>query len=302
MKAAGAAPAACRLRVRGWASAPQWLQSGTKISPKNMTLREELIDDAIDCRGGNGKNAATRPQDGHADDASLRVDEGAAFSGRAEHKIHADEVVDSAAAKTVTERGSRAARNAPPAVRVEFGENRGELFDKTWIGMRVIISPNDAAPVEFSHPALFVPNAEAVAAAPARAETLAREAAEAGKTADEAKKATVTAAREAASLTASAMSEFSRTTVRCQDMASPRSGGYWPDGRGRRFWDTAKLALPNFVTLTRARASLRHPPDLLGLDNHPIELTLNLTAWAMVSGRSVCRTKRSWAPGSSLRA
>ena len=33
-----------------------------------------------------------------------------------------------------------------------------KLFDKTRIGMRVIISPNDAAPVEFSHPALFVPN------------------------------------------------------------------------------------------------------------------------------------------------
>ena len=78
-----------------------------------------------------------------------------------------------------------------------------KLFDKTWIGMRVIISPNDVAPVEFSHPALFVPNAEAVAAAPARAETLAREAAEAAKTADEAKKAAATAAREAASLTAS---------------------------------------------------------------------------------------------------
>ena len=78
-----------------------------------------------------------------------------------------------------------------------------KLFDKTRIGMRVIISPNDAAPVEFSHPALFVPNAEAVAAAPARAEPLAREAAEAAKTADEAKKAAATAAREAASLTAS---------------------------------------------------------------------------------------------------
>ena len=78
-----------------------------------------------------------------------------------------------------------------------------KLFDKTWIGMRVIISPNDVAPVEFSHPALFVPNAEAVAAAPARAETLAREADEAAKAADEAKKAAATAAREAASLTAS---------------------------------------------------------------------------------------------------
>jgi hypothetical protein len=78
-----------------------------------------------------------------------------------------------------------------------------KLFDKTWIGMRVIISPDDAAPVEFSHPALFVPNAEALAAAPVRAEPLARAAAEAAKTADEAKKAAASAAREAASLTAS---------------------------------------------------------------------------------------------------
>src|SRR6516165_6193927 len=78
-----------------------------------------------------------------------------------------------------------------------------KLFDKTQIGMRVIISPNDAAPVEFSHPALFVPKAKALAAAAVRAEPLAREAAEAAKTADEAKKAAATAAREAASLTAS---------------------------------------------------------------------------------------------------
>jgi hypothetical protein len=78
-----------------------------------------------------------------------------------------------------------------------------KLFDKTRIGMRVIISPNDAEPIEFSHPALFVPNREAIAAAPAKAEALAREAAEAVKTADEAKKAAATAARETASLTSS---------------------------------------------------------------------------------------------------
>src|SRR3984957_7451269 len=63
-------------------------------------------------------------------------------------------------------------------VRMPFGFAE-KLFDKTWIGMRVIISPNDAEPIEFSHPVLFVPNAEAIAAAPARAETLAREAADA---------------------------------------------------------------------------------------------------------------------------
>jgi hypothetical protein len=48
-----------------------------------------------------------------------------------------------------------------------------------------------------------MPNAEALAAAPARAETLAREAAEAIKAAAEAKKAAATAARDAASLAAS---------------------------------------------------------------------------------------------------
>jgi hypothetical protein len=78
-----------------------------------------------------------------------------------------------------------------------------KLFEKTRIGMRVIISPGDAEPVEFSHPALFVPKAEAIAAAPAKAEALPREAAEAARTADEAKKAAASAARETALLTAS---------------------------------------------------------------------------------------------------
>jgi lipoprotein-anchoring transpeptidase ErfK/SrfK len=73
-----------------------------------------------------------------------------------------------------------------------------KVYDKTWIGMRVIVSPNDAAPVEISHPALFTPNADAIAAAAARAGTLTREAAEATKAADEAKKAAARAARETA--------------------------------------------------------------------------------------------------------
>ena len=41
-------------------------------------------------------------------------------------------------------------------VRMPFGFAE-KLFDKTRIGMRVIISPNDAEPVDFSHPALFLP-------------------------------------------------------------------------------------------------------------------------------------------------
>jgi hypothetical protein len=78
-----------------------------------------------------------------------------------------------------------------------------KLFDKTRMGMRVIVSPNDAAPVEFSHPLLLVPNANALAAAPAQVATLAREATEAAKAADAAKTAAARAAREAASLNAS---------------------------------------------------------------------------------------------------
>src|SRR5690349_20059040 len=85
-------------------------------------------------------------------------------------------------------------------VRMPYGFAE-KLFDRTRIGMRVIIAPNDVAPVDFSHPALFVPNAQAIAAAPARAETLAREAADAAKVADEAKKASAAATKEAALFT-----------------------------------------------------------------------------------------------------
>lgn len=86
-------------------------------------------------------------------------------------------------------------------VRMPFGfaEN---LFDKTNIGMRVIISPNDAVPVDFTHPALFVPKPEAIAAAPGRIGKLSAEAEEATRAADETKKAATAAAKEAQSLPA----------------------------------------------------------------------------------------------------
>jgi hypothetical protein len=87
-------------------------------------------------------------------------------------------------------------------VRLPFGFAE-RLFDKTRIGMRVIIAPNDTTPVPFSHPALLVPNAEALAAAPMLAGPLAREAAEAARADGEAKRAATIAAREAATLTAS---------------------------------------------------------------------------------------------------
>jgi len=87
-------------------------------------------------------------------------------------------------------------------VRMPYGFAE-KLFDKTRIGMRVIIAPNDPEAVAFSHPALLVPKAEAIAAAPARVEAASREAVEAAKAAEEAKRTAASTAREAASLTAS---------------------------------------------------------------------------------------------------
>jgi hypothetical protein len=81
----------------------------------------------------------------------------------------------------------------------DFAEN---LFDKAHIGMRVIVAPKDVEPVEFSHPALFAPNAEALAAMPLGPETLTREAVEAAKLADKAKSAAATVAPDSKSLTA----------------------------------------------------------------------------------------------------
>src|ERR1700751_3676289 len=85
-------------------------------------------------------------------------------------------------------------------VRMSFGFAE-KLFDKVRIGTRVIISPSDPEPVEFSHPALFVPKSEAIAAAPARAETLAREADEATKLAQQTKNAAALAGKDAGPLT-----------------------------------------------------------------------------------------------------
>src|SRR5216110_2947473 len=98
-------------------------------------------------------------------------------------------------------------------VRMPYGFAE-KLFDKVRIGTRVIISPSDAEPVEFSHPALFVPKSEAIAAAPARAETLAREADEATKLAQQTKNSAALAVKEAAPLTAALRKlELAKTRV-----------------------------------------------------------------------------------------
>jgi L,D-transpeptidase catalytic domain len=73
-------------------------------------------------------------------------------------------------------------------VRMPFGF-ADKLFDRMRMNTRVIIAPNDAEPMEFSHPSLFVPSPQALAAARARAEQLAREAEDAAKMTKQAKNA-----------------------------------------------------------------------------------------------------------------
>ena len=104
-------------------------------------------------------------------------------------------------------------------VRMPFGFAE-KLFDKTRIGMRIIVSPNDAEPLEFSHPSLLVPNNDAIAGAPAKAETTARESTEAAKAAAEAKKAAAKAPREMALLTSSLRKVEALKTRADADLAS----------------------------------------------------------------------------------
>jgi hypothetical protein len=78
-------------------------------------------------------------------------------------------------------------------VRMPYGFAE-HLFPEAKVGMRVIVAPNDATPVDITHPVLFSPKPDAEA----HAKTLATAAEDAAKTADAARLASVTATREAA--------------------------------------------------------------------------------------------------------
>jgi hypothetical protein len=78
-------------------------------------------------------------------------------------------------------------------VRLPF-DFAARLFDVTRKGMRVIVAPGDAAPVDIAHPALFPPQAGVAALASARAAA----AEEAARKADEARLVAVAASREVA--------------------------------------------------------------------------------------------------------
>src|SRR6266567_815405 len=81
-------------------------------------------------------------------------------------------------------------------VRMPF-DFAARLFGATQMGMRVIVAPGDAAPIEIAHPALFRSQSRAGALAAARA----AEAAEATRKSDQARLAAVTASQDLARAT-----------------------------------------------------------------------------------------------------
>jgi hypothetical protein len=94
------------------------------------------------------------------------------------------------------------------------------LFPEAKVGMRVIIAPNDATPVDIVHPALFSPKPEAEA----HARELAAAAADAAKAAEAARLAAVTATRDAARASAAVRKlEFLKARADAQLAAAERA-------------------------------------------------------------------------------
>jgi hypothetical protein len=153
-------------------------------------------------------------------------------------------------------------------VRMPYGFAE-RLFEKTQLGMRVIIAPGDEAPVEIAHPALFSPKPDAGAHAAA----LAAEAAEAARKADEARIAAVTAEREATraavsvrrleDLKARADAQFAAAEAALSAAFSDKAKARAEDAKGKAAakvaelqaqWDAAKAELqPKLDALAPAR-------------------------------------------------
>src|SRR5262245_60288406 len=66
-----------------------------------MAPGQQLINGAIDRRGGDRERAATRTKDGHAGDLSQHIDQSAALAGWMNRNVKPDQAVDRAAATTV---------------------------------------------------------------------------------------------------------------------------------------------------------------------------------------------------------
>lgn len=129
-------------------------------------------------------------------------------------------------------------------VRMPF-DFAAKVFDKAQLGMRVIIAPDDAEPVAFSDPALFVPKQDAIDAIPARAAALSHDADEATQAAAAAKAAVMPAKRAAAMapLTVRRLGDLKRRADVALTVAEKKLAGV-----------NAIQSNPNYVITDQARA------------------------------------------------
>jgi hypothetical protein len=140
------------------------------------------------------------------------------------------------------------------------------LFEITRVGMRVIVSPGDVAPVAIAHPALFRPKPDAAAVAVARA----AEADEAARKADEARLAARTAIREAAqarvpvrvaeNLKLRAETQLAATESAAASAASTEAKEQAEDAKAKTAAKFAELA----ERLVAAKAELQSKLDAVG--------------------------------------
>ena len=174
-------------------------------------------------------------------------------------------------------------------IRMPFGFAEA-MFDTTRIGMRVIISPNDAAPVAFSHPALLVPNAYAIAAAPWRAATVALMATAAVDAALAAKEAAKTAARESKAAAALARKLGQAKPRAVAQLAAANKGLAAADGAKVRAenlrQEAAAKAAELVPQLDAAKGDAKTAADALATANEAVKTTADALAAASAAAKA----------------
>jgi hypothetical protein len=142
------------------------------------------------------------------------------------------------------------------------------LFEVSKVGMRVIVSPGDIAPVAISHPALFQPKADIAAVAAARA----AEAEQAAAKAEQARLAAVAAGREAAqAMTPVRMAENLKFKAETQLAAAERAAASATSDEAKEQTEDAK---------TKAAAKVAELADRLAAAKAELQPKLDAVARA----------------------
>jgi hypothetical protein len=175
-------------------------------------------------------------------------------------------------------------------VRMPF-DFAARLFDMTELGLRVIVAPTDVAPVEIVHPALLLSKPGAGALAAARV----AEADEAGRKADQARRAAGTAFRESAQATmAVRVAENRKLRADAQLDAAETALGAAMSAEAREQAERAKAqAVDNIaelqVQLDAAKAALQPKLDAVATAREAVLAAETVRVAAAEAARQVAR-------------